>query len=636
MPGSPSAPASKSAAFSKARGWAHRTWGRKPYAEFSTKTNTKPEDVELLICATTTPDFVHPCTANLICDMVGIRNVGSFDIQAACSGFIYALTVARQFIVAGTYKKIIVVGADKMSAIVDYTDRATCVLFGDGAGAVMLEPNSEGYGIMDTILRSDGSGAKHLHQKAGGSRMPPTAETVAKRMHYVYQEGAAVYKYAVAGMAEVTRDIMARNNLRGDMIDWVVPHQANRRIIETTAERLGLPPDKVMYTIHKYGNTTTATIPLSLWDYEDKLKVGDRLLLAAFGGGFTWGGAYLTWAYDGAKAQGAEAQRQGCESQRHYVARMSKHRVGIVGLGMALKPHLKSLEELSSRVEIAACFTQSAERRKAFAAANKHPVVDGLDTILADRSIDIVFLLTPPMTHLDLVERCAAAGKHVLLEKPTDVTSERAAKAVAAMDKAGRKFGIMLQHRFRDASRKLRDAVQGGELGALVSASASIRWWRPPGYFAEPGRGMMARDGGGVLITQAIHTLDLFQSLTGKIAKVTAFAKTSPLRKIDTEDIVAAGVEFSNGAIGTIDATTVAYPGFPERIELAGEKAHGRAQRRDARYLFQGRPPCAPRGRGVEKRRRRPDGVHERRAQGADYGFSRRHRQQSRADGERA
>ncbi len=252
---------------------------------------------------------------------------------------------------------------------------------------------------------------------------------------------------------------------------------------------------------------------------------------------------------------------------------MSKHRVGIVGLGMALKPHLKSLEELSSRVEIAACFTQSTERRKAFAAANKHPVVDGLDKILADSSIDIVFLLTPPMTHLDLVERCAAAGKHVLLEKPTDVTSERAAKAVAAMDKAGRKFGIMLQHRFRDASRKLRDAVQGGELGALVSASASIRWWRPPGYFAEPGRGMMARDGGGVLITQAIHTLDLFQSLTGKIAKVTAFAKTSPLRKIDTEDIVAAGVEFSNGAIGTIDATTVAYPGFPERIELAGEKA---------------------------------------------------------------
>ncbi len=265
------------------------------------KTNTAPEDVELLICATTTPDFVHPCTANLICDMVGINNIGSFDVQAACSGFLYALTVARQFIVAGTYKKVVVVGADKMSAIIDYTDRATCVLFGDGAGAVLLEPNTD-YGVLDTILHSDGSGMKHLHQKAGGSRMPPSAETVAKRLHYVYQEGAQVYKFAVAGMSEVTRDIMARNNLRADMIDWVVPHQANRRIIETAASRLDLPIEKVMFTIHKYGNTTTATIPLCLWDYEEKLKQGDRLLLAAFGGGFAWGGAYLTWAYDGAKA----------------------------------------------------------------------------------------------------------------------------------------------------------------------------------------------------------------------------------------------------------------------------------------------------------------------------------------------
>jgi 3-oxoacyl-[acyl-carrier-protein] synthase-3 len=265
------------------------------------KTKTRPEDVELLICATTTPDFVHPCTANLICDMVGIRNIGSFDIQAACSGFVYALTVGRQFITSGTHKKIIVVGADKMSAIVDYTDRATCVLFGDGAAAVLLEPNSD-YGILDAILHSDGSGMKHLHQKAGGSRMPPSEETVAKRLHYIYQEGAQVYKFAVAGMSEVTRDIMARNNLRADMIDWVVPHQANRRIIETTAARLGLPLEKVMFTIQKYGNTTTATIPLCLWDYEEKLKTGDRLLLAAFGGGFSWGGAYLTWAYDGAKA----------------------------------------------------------------------------------------------------------------------------------------------------------------------------------------------------------------------------------------------------------------------------------------------------------------------------------------------
>ena len=266
------------------------------------KTKTRPEDVELLICATTTPDFVHPCTANLICDMVGIRNVGSFDIQAACSGFIYALAVANQFVTAGTYKKVVVVGADKMSAIVDYTDRATCVLFGDAAAAVMIEPNAEGYGIMDTVLHSDGSGMKHLHQKAGGSRMPPSAETVAKRLHYIYQEGAQVYKYAVAGMAEVTHEIMARNNLTTDMIDWAVPHQANRRIIETTAERIGLPLERVMFTLHKYGNTTTASIPLCLWDYEDKLKVGDRLLLAAFGGGFTWGGAYLTWAYDGASA----------------------------------------------------------------------------------------------------------------------------------------------------------------------------------------------------------------------------------------------------------------------------------------------------------------------------------------------
>lgn len=248
---------------------------------------------------------------------------------------------------------------------------------------------------------------------------------------------------------------------------------------------------------------------------------------------------------------------------------MAKHRVGIIGLGMALKPHLTSLEELSDRVDIAACFTPSSERRKAFAAASPHPVVDSVDAVLDDKTIDVVFILTPPMSHLDLVEQCAAAGKHVLLEKPIDFTSERGAKQVAAMSRAGRKFAIMLQHRFRDASRKLRAAVKSGELGELVSASASIRWWRTPEYFAQPGRGMKARDGGGVLITQAIHTLDLFQSLTGPVARVTAFAKTSPLRKIDTEDIAAAAVEFGNGAIGTIDATTVSYPGFPEKLELA-------------------------------------------------------------------
>jgi 3-oxoacyl-[acyl-carrier-protein] synthase III len=266
------------------------------------KTGTKPEEVDLLICATTTPDMQFPSTANLICDMVGVRNVGSFDVQAACSGFLYSLTIAAQFIANGTARKVVVVGADKMSSVIDYKDRATCVLFGDAAGAVLLEPDDVGYGIMDSLIRSDGSGMIHLHQKAGGSRMPPTTETVAKRLHYVHQEGAAVYKFAIAKMAEVAGEIMSRNNLRGDMIDWLVPHQANKRIIESTAERMGLPMDKVMVTIHKFGNTTNATIPLCLWDYEPKLKRGDRLVLAAFGGGFTWAGSYVQWAYDGASA----------------------------------------------------------------------------------------------------------------------------------------------------------------------------------------------------------------------------------------------------------------------------------------------------------------------------------------------
>ena len=266
------------------------------------KTGTKPDEVDLLICATTTPDMQFPSTANLICEMVGVRNVGSFDVQAACSGFLYSLTIAAQFIANGTARKVVVVGADKMSSIIDYRDRATCVLFGDAAGAVLLEPNDVGYGIMDSLIRSDGSGMIHLHQKAGGSRMPPTTETVAKRLHYVHQEGAAVYKFAIAKMAEVAGEIMSRNNLRGDMIDWLVPHQANKRIIESTAERMGLPMDKVMVTIHKFGNTTNATIPLCLWDYEPKLKRGDRLVLAAFGGGFTWAGSYVQWAYDGASA----------------------------------------------------------------------------------------------------------------------------------------------------------------------------------------------------------------------------------------------------------------------------------------------------------------------------------------------
>lgn len=264
------------------------------------KTGTAPSDVDLLICATVTPDLVFPSTANLIAEMVGFGAIGSFDIQAACSGFVYALTIATQFIETGKCKKVVVVGADKMSAIIDYTDRATCVLFGDGAGAVLIEPSTSGHGIVDTLIRSDGRGMPHLHQKAGGSRMPPTADTVAKRLHFVHQDGASVYKFAVARMAEVVADLMERNDLTADMMDWLVPHQANRRIIEATAERMKLPLDRVMLTIQKFGNTTAATIPLCLWDYEERLKPGDRLVLAAFGGGFTWGGSYLTWAYDGA------------------------------------------------------------------------------------------------------------------------------------------------------------------------------------------------------------------------------------------------------------------------------------------------------------------------------------------------
>jgi UDP-N-acetyl-2-amino-2-deoxyglucuronate dehydrogenase len=251
-----------------------------------------------------------------------------------------------------------------------------------------------------------------------------------------------------------------------------------------------------------------------------------------------------------------------------------KRRIAIVGLGMAHKPHVQSLRELSDRAEIAACYTPSAERRESF--GRDHPdlsITDSLEKVLADKSVDAVVLLTPPTTHMDLVQRCAAAGKHVLLEKPVEVSVARARSAVDSMERAGLRFGVVLQHRFRAASRCLAELVRSGELGALLSGSASIRWWRSPEYFAQAGRGMKERDGGGVLLTQAIHTLDLFQSLTGPIARVAAMAKTSSLRRIDTEDIVGAAVGFRNGAIGTIDATTVSYPGFPERIELACESA---------------------------------------------------------------
>ncbi|GAB2570682.1 beta-ketoacyl-ACP synthase III [Spirosoma areae] len=281
----------------KGEGLGSSHMGAKAVAGLLTKLTIKPEEIDLLICATTTPDYVFPCTANLICDMVGIRNVGSFDIQAACSGFLYALTVGSQFIETGKYKKVVVVGADKMSAIVDYTDRTTCILFGDGAGAVLLEPNPEGLGVLDSIIKSDGTGQNHLLQKAGGSRYPPTHETVEKRWHYVYQDGPSVFKFAVKNMADVSAEIMERNHLSGNDVAWLVPHQANKRIIDATANRMGIDSEKVMLNIHKYGNTTAATIPLCLFDYEPQLKKGDNLILAAFGGGFTWGAAYVKWAY---------------------------------------------------------------------------------------------------------------------------------------------------------------------------------------------------------------------------------------------------------------------------------------------------------------------------------------------------
>jgi 3-oxoacyl-[acyl-carrier-protein] synthase-3 len=262
------------------------------------KTNTKPEEVELLICATTTPDMVFPATANLITAEVGAVNAFGYDLQAACSGFLFALATGSKFIESGQYKKVIVVGADKMSAIVDYTDRATCIIFGDGGGAVMLEPNTEGLGVQDQILKSDGTGAQYLHMKAGGSRKPATIETVQAREHYAFQEGQQVFKFAVKGMADVSAEVMERNNLKADDVAWLVPHQANKRIIEATANRMGVSNDKVMLNIQRYGNTTSGTIPLCLWEYENQLKKGDNLILAAFGGGFTWGAIYLKWAYD--------------------------------------------------------------------------------------------------------------------------------------------------------------------------------------------------------------------------------------------------------------------------------------------------------------------------------------------------
>lgn len=254
-------------------------------------------EIDCIIVATVTPDMVFPATANIVSNKIGAVNAFGYDVAAACSGFLYALTQGAAFIESGRYKKVIVVGADKMSAIVDYTDRATCIIFGDGAGAVLLEPNEEGLGIKDSLLKSDGSGGEYLRMKAGGSAYPASAETVANKEHNIYQEGQAVFKFAVKGMADISAELLERNNLTGDDIAWLVPHQANLRIIDATAHRIGLPKEKVMVNIQKYGNTTAATIPLCLWDWEKRLKKGDKLVLAAFGGGFTWGATLIEWAY---------------------------------------------------------------------------------------------------------------------------------------------------------------------------------------------------------------------------------------------------------------------------------------------------------------------------------------------------
>jgi 3-oxoacyl-(acyl-carrier-protein) synthase III len=262
------------------------------------KTKTAPEDIDLLICATATPDMLFPATANIISDKCGIRNAFSFDLNAACSGFLFALQTAAAYVETGRYKKVIVVGADKMSSITDYTDRTTCPLFGDASGAVMLEPTTGEFGIMDYIFHTDGSGRKYLHLKAGGSAKPASHETVDAKEHFIYQEGQSVFKFAVLNMADVAVEIMERNNLKSEDIAWLVPHQANLRIIDATGRRMGLAPEKVMINIENFGNTTNATIPLCIWEYEKKLKKGDILILAAFGGGFTWGAIYLKWAYD--------------------------------------------------------------------------------------------------------------------------------------------------------------------------------------------------------------------------------------------------------------------------------------------------------------------------------------------------
>lgn len=265
------------------------------------KNNTNPEDIDMVIMATATPDLPVASTGVYVASQIGAVNAFSYDIQAACSSFLYGMSTAARYIESGRYKKVLLIGADKMSSIIDYTDRTTCIIFGDGAGAVLFEPNTEGFGLQDEILRSDGTGRQSLKIEAGGSILPPSNETIANKQHFVYQDGKTVFKFAVSNMADVSEKIMARNNLTCDDIQWLVPHQANKRIIDATSRRMNLPKEKVMLNIHKYGNTTSATLPLCLFDYENQLKKGDNLVFASFGGGFTWGSIYVKWAYDSKK-----------------------------------------------------------------------------------------------------------------------------------------------------------------------------------------------------------------------------------------------------------------------------------------------------------------------------------------------
>ena len=272
------------------------------------KTNTRPEDIDMLVWCGVTADMVFPATANIIADKLGVKNAFGFDINAGCSSFLFSLITMASFIETGRYGKIVLVGSEKLSVYVDYTDRATCPLFGDGAAAVLIEPSTEGVGLIDSIAKVDGAGRHVLHLKAGGSVLPSSMETLMRRQHYIYQEGQTVFKAAVSSMADTSAELMERNGLSADDIDWLVPHQANRRIIDATGNRVGLSKDKILINIEKYGNTSSATVPLCLWDFEEKFKKGDNMILTTFGAGFTWGAIYLKWAYDGVRDESKASQ----------------------------------------------------------------------------------------------------------------------------------------------------------------------------------------------------------------------------------------------------------------------------------------------------------------------------------------